>query len=43
MPPTSEQGVKSIEMAEKVVKGELANKDKQLELVDGLLEEVTLG
>eukprot|EP00353_Schmidingerella_taraikaensis_P017038 CAMPEP_0185623634 /NCGR_PEP_ID=MMETSP0436-20130131/60012_1 /TAXON_ID=626734 ORGANISM="Favella taraikaensis, Strain Fe Narragansett Bay" /NCGR_SAMPLE_ID=MMETSP0436 /ASSEMBLY_ACC=CAM_ASM_000390 /LENGTH=140 /DNA_ID=CAMNT_0028265749 /DNA_START=415 /DNA_END=837 /DNA_ORIENTATION=- len=32
----------SVEIAEKVVKQELDNKDKQLALVDGLLEEVTL-
>lgn len=32
----------SVEIAEKVVKQELDNKDKQLALVDGLLSEVTL-
>lgn len=32
----------SVDIAEKVVKSELANKDKQLELVDSLLKEATL-
>lgn len=32
----------SIEIAEKVVKGELADKDKQLKLVQGMLNDVTL-
>jgi F-type H+-transporting ATPase subunit b len=32
----------SVAIAEKVVKQELDNKDKQLNLVDGLLKEVTL-
>ena len=32
----------SVEIAEKVVKAELANKDKQLALVSSLLEDVTL-
>lgn len=32
----------SVDIAEKVVRGELSNKDKQLELVDSMLGDVTL-
>lgn len=38
----SEMGNISVSIAEKIVKEELSNKDKQLQLVDELLKEVTL-
>lgn len=38
----SEMGNISVSIAEKIVKEELSNKDKQLQLVDKLLKEVTL-
>jgi len=38
----SQVAVLSVDIAEKVVKSELANKDKQLELVDNLLKDATL-
>lgn len=38
----TQMGELSVSIAEKVVKNELSNKDKQLQLVDKLLKEVTL-